>query len=887
MNDFTDAESKGADRDALSRPADTVAGAQSSEITPPATAGPQEPTDTRPLPNAKLKEQPASMPEMVAGYKILGLLGRGAMGVVYKAEQPGLKRLVALKMIIAGEHASEWDLARFRSEAEAAAHLQHPHIVQIYEVGVDNGRPYFSLEFVDGVSLAAKIDSTPQPPREAARLVQILAATMETAHQKGVVHRDLKPANVLLTADGIPKISDFGLAKRLQEGAGQTCTGMVLGTPSYMAPEQAEGRTHDIGPRSDVYALGAVLYEMLTGRAPFKSRSVFDTLEQVRTREPVAPLALLPSLPRDLETICLKCLQKDPAQRYPSAGALADDLRRFLDSLPIHARPVSLVERLWRWSRRNPRVALLSVIVILVILSWAATSSVLAFSLKRQKDATEEARIHADTNARLAVENAERAEKNAQTARTKHQLAIQRMIGLGEQMQKRLRTRSLSGGASADLRGVREDLLRVLRETMVVMAKDIGDAEVTAFGMVVAHQQMGDLLKKIGQGGEALEQYRQGYEAVKKIAAEKPDSDLARANLGVMLLRLGDMALELDGDVHTARKYYREGYDIQQAIAAQPHGKDYTEADNKRLLSHYAVRSGKVELATGDLPAARRDFEEALQLRRSWMSMAPTNVQAQSFLSEVYLWLGVLAGREDDLKEAKRNFDQCLKMCGTLAERFPNSWSFKTDLAEAYGHHGDAQVRFGLFDEAAKSYEKSRAHLLAVLNHDPEDMSRQRLVARTHERLAAMARRQQKQDEAAKRDQEALKTWDELVQIEPNDMTCRAALVLALARAGKVAEARKGATELTRRCPNSPELLLQVARSHAVSAASVSERAQRRPSTQLALASLQQAVTAGWRDARLIETEPDLTPLRKEPAYLALLAKFPKLASTDASPPRN
>ena len=197
----------------------------------------------------------------------------------------------------------------------------------------------FSLEYVDGGSLTARIDGEPQPPREAARIVHLLAGAMDCAHKAGVVHRDLKPANVLLTADGAPKITDFGLAKRLQEDSGQTRSGSILGTPGYMAPEQAEGKNSEVGPLADVYALGAILYELLTGRMPFRAPSVLETLEQVRTREPVAPAELQPTVPRDLETICLKCLQKDPRRRYDGAAALAEDLRRFLGQEPILARP--------------------------------------------------------------------------------------------------------------------------------------------------------------------------------------------------------------------------------------------------------------------------------------------------------------------------------------------------------------------------------------------------------------------------------------------------------------------------------------------------------------------------------------------------------------------
>jgi serine/threonine protein kinase len=241
----------------------------------------------------------------IGDYEVLEEIGRGAMGVVYKARQLSLNRLVALKMIVAGGHTSADEVARFRAEADAVARLQHPNIVQIYEVGEHDGLPYFSLELCPGGSLDRRLQGTPRPPAEAARLVQTLAAAVDAAHQSRLVHRDLKPANLLLTDGGpqaVVKIADFGLAKRLGE-AGQTLSGAIVGTPSYMAPEQAGGRSRDVGPAADIYALGAILYELLTGRPPFKAPSALDTLLQVVADDPVPPRQLQSKTPRDLETI--------------------------------------------------------------------------------------------------------------------------------------------------------------------------------------------------------------------------------------------------------------------------------------------------------------------------------------------------------------------------------------------------------------------------------------------------------------------------------------------------------------------------------------------------------------------------------------------------------
>jgi serine/threonine protein kinase len=319
-------------------------------------------------------------------YAVLEELGRGGMGVVYKARQERLKRIVALKMVQRDRHASAQDLARFRSEAEAVAQLQHPRIVQIFEIGEQDGCPFLCLEYVEGGTLAKKINGTPQPPVQAARLVRDTAEAVAHAHSKGIIHRDLKPSNILLTGEGVPKITDFGLAKRFLEGEGeQSQSGPIVGTPSYMAPEQARtaARNAAIGPAADVYALGAILYELLTGRPPFRAETPLATVLQVQHDDPVAPRRLQPKLSRDLETICLQCLEKEPRKRYSSATALAEDLHRFLSHQPVQARPVRLWERIWRWCRREPRLAGAASLAVLALLATAIISSVHAVSLGR------------------------------------------------------------------------------------------------------------------------------------------------------------------------------------------------------------------------------------------------------------------------------------------------------------------------------------------------------------------------------------------------------------------------------------------------------------------------------------------------------------------------
>ena len=356
----------------------------------------------------------------IPGYEIQGELGRGGMGVVYKARQIKLNRVVALKMVLAGAQADPLQLERFRAEAEAVARLQHPYIVQIYEISDYNGCPYFSLEYVDGGNLAQKLTGVPQPPRLAAHLIRMLALAMHSAHQKGIIHRDLKPGNVLLAIPtehvsdsdtfhnemlatfryfGIPKVTDFGLAKHLDVQS-QTRTGAIMGTPSYMAPEQAEGLAHSIGPATDVYGLGAILYELLTGRPPFESESSMTTIRQLLTDDPVPPAQLQLKVPRDLETICLKCLEKTPARRYHSAEELAEDLQRYLNDEPIEARPVGWWGKALKWVRRHPTKTTVASVVLLSIATFLLMG--LLYHLQ-MKAAFEKTREYADANRKNLV----------------------------------------------------------------------------------------------------------------------------------------------------------------------------------------------------------------------------------------------------------------------------------------------------------------------------------------------------------------------------------------------------------------------------------------------------------------------------------------------------
>ena len=340
------------------------------------------------------------LPRRFGPYELLEKLGQGGMAIVFKARQLRPQRLVALKIPLYAPLNGIQAFRRFQIETQAVARLEHEHIVRIYECGELEGVPYFSMEYMDGGSLATTLSGEPRPARDAAQLVLTLAHAVHFAHQHGVVHRDIKPANVLLGSNGALKLTDFGLAKLLDTEERPTRSEAILGTAKYMAPEQAEGRLRDIGPRTDVYALGVLLYELLTGRPPFRGDTDLSIRAQIVAAEPVPPRRLRSQLPRDLETVCLKCLQNDPGKRYVSAEALADDLRSFLCGEAVLARPIGQAERLWRWCRRNPVVASLTTAVAILLIAGTAISVYFAVQSVQRAD---------DLRKQLYISNVNRA----------------------------------------------------------------------------------------------------------------------------------------------------------------------------------------------------------------------------------------------------------------------------------------------------------------------------------------------------------------------------------------------------------------------------------------------------------------------------------------------
>ncbi|MFO0811412.1 MAG: protein kinase [Gemmataceae bacterium] len=580
----------------------------------------------------------------VGGYEILGELGRGGMSVVYKARQSHPARVVALKMIRTADATAE-QRSRFLAEADAIARLRHPHIVQIHEVGQHDGQPFLSLEYLSGGSLARALSGVPRPPRQVAGLVAQLADAVQYAHSMGVIHRDLKPANVLLEAPDVepldtgiasdlrPKIADFGLAK--YDRSELTATGTVLGTPSYMAPEQAAGANPAVGPAADVYALGAILYELLTGRPPFQGTTVLETLEQVRTQEPVPPSQLQRKTPPDLNTVCLKCLQKEPGRRYATAAALADDLKRFLDGRAILARPVGPAERLWRWGRRNPAVAGLLVAVGLLLTATAVGGAALSASLASAlRDAERDRDLAADSERRARDHL---AASHVAAAR----LALQR--GNGRAALQRLDEATAAGLDAPALRLERVkalctvyDIPKAAEEARwLAQRSDLGDlaAEVLLWhadlGMEHGSLTETDALQQVQRAldlglSAAAAHYARGLLAtttpsaidhIRRAIDADPASPRANGMLATLLTASGRFP-EARDRVTTAEALFPENptfpflHAVLDALTEHPGAAEYLRSARTRMgEGPFAAVEGTVALCR-ELPALRRELEK-------------------------------------------------------------------------------------------------------------------------------------------------------------------------------------------------------------------------------------------------------------------------------------
>jgi serine/threonine-protein kinase len=725
-------------------------------------------------------------PHEIAGYEILEVLGRGGMAVVYKARQRSLDRLVALKMMLSGAYAGPLERARFRAEAEVVACLQHPNIVQIYEVGEQDGCPYLCLEFVDGASLDRHLTGKPLPAAAAAELGETLARAVAFAHQRGIIHRDLKPGNVLLSSGGrlasggckppeaatrsggshLPltggshpplaqytiKIGDFGLAKRLELAIHQTQTGQILGTPCYMAPEQAEGRK-DIGPATDIYALGAILYELLTGQPPFGGLTSMETLRQVLSRDPVPPTRLQPRIPRDLETICLKCLAHEPHKRYASADALADDLRRFQTGRPIEARPVGMGERALKWARRRPAAAALVAVSALAALSLLVVILWSYVELKKERDAAEVQRGRADASFQKAMQ--------AMDELTEAEVELPPEPQLDQKRRARL-----------------DRALAFYTEFL----QERGDDPAVRREIALAYKHVADIGRLLGQQDRARAAYDQAIKLLRQLATDSPAEPLLRQYLADCYTYLGETlrAIPRPADALDA---YREALALQQQLVAEdPNEPAYR---NGLARSHYNIG---IVLKDIDRPReAEAAFGAAIDQFAALVQEFPDEPHYQQGLARSYLNFGPVLRAAGWYDEAEEAYDRAIALLRKLIAKYPRrpeTHEYRHELGVSYNNLGNLLGSTGRLGGAKDAHGQARELFSRLVLDYPRVPIYRKELANTYNSLGAVFARGQERNEAESAWQQAADEFRGLVQEFPETADYQGGLGMALGNLG-------------------------------------------------------------------------------------------------------
>lgn len=865
------------------------------------------------------RKQNTAFPK-IFGYEVLGELGRGGMGVVYKARQFKLKRTVALKMVLSGAHASEEQLTRFLAEAEAVAQLQHPNIVQIYEIGEHDNLPFFSLEYVDGGTLTKLIDGKPMAYGQAAEMAELLALAMASAHQQGIIHRDLKPANILLSKDGLPKITDFGLAKKLEGDSTQTKEGSLMGTPSYMAPEQAKGDTREIGPLADVYALGVILYEMLVGRPPFIGSSIMETLQQVQNLEPVHPRDLVPKIPIDLETICLKCLQKEPGKRYQSAENLAGDLHRFLAGEPILARPVGKAERLYRWCKRNPGIASLTAAIALLLVAISIGSVSAAFYINKQKDLAERARDDAEES-KLAAQLAEaEAEANEKIADNQAGLALKALGTLVDDVQKEI-------GDTPGLQGLKKKLLVKALEELVNVTKGENRSALQNRRILLANIRMADLYRETGQGEEANKLIQKCYDLSTALYQAYPDRDLHKENQAVVLSKMGQKVQSKDPK--DALTYYERALSLYQDLIDHPQpAKSEEEKINpvnplklKSGLGETYTRIGAIYLfSLQDFAKAADHFEKALTIRRDLANLQIEDIEkTNQLIKEATSSSQVVAAGKDSkeavaarfaaqtmknefnldlaraydavglvnlrLNQGSKTFDsykESLKIREAVVNSNPDNPKFKRELSTTYANLIDFSIRT---KNPAKGEEVASRYLelnQSLVKKDPLNMDYQVNLGRAFQKLALLALNNNDKPKAKNYLLECKNVKEIILNQDPNNFQKQKDLLEAIARCGEHGRANIMADKIRKEMKKDDIgtiIVLATTYAQCAGADGISSQEKEKYTTQ-AVADLNKAVGLGFKDLNGIETDIDMVPIKNDPGFKSFLENFRKKLAT-------
>lgn len=703
-------------------------------------------------------------PLRIGNYDVVAELGRGGMGVVYQARHHGLDRFVAIKMILAGGYASEESVRRLRTEAEAVARLQHPNVVQIYDVGEHDGQPFLVLEYLEGGNLAQRVAGKPQSPRVAAQLIQTLSRTIDYAHANGILHRDLTPSNVLLSEisakrakdpetgaldidleRATPKITDFGLAKRLDDGVGHTRTGAVMGTPGYMSPEQAMGNAEVIGPSCDIYSLGAMLYELLTGRPPFVGETALDTLEQVIRQEPVPPTRLHPKVPRDLETICLKCLEKEPAKRYATAGEIADDLERYRKGEPILARRAGTVLRLWRWSKRRPAAAALILVSVLAAVTLLAGSYWSSSLVRNERDRAEE-------HLSLAL----RAVDGMLTEVGEQDFAYEPRL---DEKRQALLARALA--LYQEFLAKQADNTRLQLET------------------AQAFRRMGDIERWLGQQERAEAAYVQAIQLIDRLRNDQPADPRYERWLAYCHNYLGEVHRQ-SSQPKLAEQSYRRAYALSERLHREfPENVEYAQE-----LARAQYNSGILCRETNRHDEAERNLSQSAELLQTLAETHAEDPSIRQELARAHINLGTVfraTGRRDRAIESS---DRAIVLLDELATRFPLRPDYRFELAVVHSNRGNLHARTGATAAALVDYQEGGSLLESLIADFPTAPALRQELANTYNSLAALQAATGNLAEAERTWTLAVDLLRELVTQHASAVVYRADLGMALGNLG-------------------------------------------------------------------------------------------------------
>jgi serine/threonine-protein kinase len=853
--------------------------------------------------------------QAIPGYEIVKELGRGGMGVVYLARQQSLNRLVALKMILSGNHASKGDLARFKSEAEAVAQLQHPHIVQVIETGEHLGNPWFSMEYVAGGSLEKRLLGRPLPAREAARITSMLADAVSHAHARGVLHRDLKPGNILVqeidvnsssidstqkpgrtlsgkgntvVLDAAPeehaavgaqtpvtlKVTDFGLAKQMKDVQGlasiKTHAGAVMGSPSYMAPEQAAGDSTHLGPTVDVYALGAMLYELLTGRPPFRASTPLDTIIQVINDEPVPPTRLQPRLPKDIETICLKCLSKDAKKRYPTVAELEADLQRFLKDEPIQARPIGWWERTWKAAKRRPTLAGLIVTAILAVLTIVVLIRVDSARLQKERN-----------NAQYERDLADAARKKAEAAQQKSQKRLEKTVEAVEKLL--VRTAGENWARRPELQEERKKLLEDAVEFYQSFLEQEDDDPILRREAAKVYYRMAGLYLLLGDAQNAQQVLNKTKALQESLCTEFPDNPEYKHDMAKTENFLGSAEVMQGEFVKSFNQYEKAAKQAEALAEAFP---DNTEFKITLVRSYLSLSNYFLNV---NVKSANDYLDKALAIGKSiyekddkpylhqLIYLAPLVEMAQLKLNQNKLTeLKVLLEQIDPLVKALVN-----QAAPTVQDR--DQYDMLT--AKYVTLNGYALVRAGKVQEGEEELKRGVALIDGMLAQRPKMFMFRMLQMNALQTLGEVQDRQQKPAEARKTIDRSFTIQDQMVKDLPHltflknaGTTTRSNMLVLRAREGAVDSYDRSAEEFltSRYSQGSLDALYNIACGYA-QASHFAEADKKELFAKRSLALLEELYQKKYfTPPRILHilVDPDLAPLRDRDDYKAFLKRF-------------